>query len=435
MSTPHQGPGIQAIGDVAAGRRQVGDIVADHMSRIDHRDPLIHAWVTLADDPQPAVKHGPLSGMTVGVKDVIDTAALPTQCNSPLFEGYRPDQDAACVTALTRAGATVLGKTVTTEFAFFHPGPTRNPWNLGHTPGGSSSGSAAAVADRQAHVALATQTGGSSIRPAAFCGVFGYKPAFGRIPTAGLHLLAPSLDTIGLHAAALDDLAVAAAILEDRPLSAVAQPPTAILIAEPPHWHEAEPAQRDAIARAESALANTGVTVSRLVLPPAFERASAAHRPIMATQMARTLAGPWGDEARRGQLSQILRDFIEFGRGITDQGLAEAWAHVAEAEAELQSLAPPGSILVLPPCPGEAPAGLASTGNAAFNRLWTMLGRACLTMPIGFGPHGLPLGIQIVDPDPRGDRILNKAAWCLAPLGIDWQAPIPPDSPPGGMEE
>jgi amidase len=393
--------------------------VAAHLARIDAREADVGAWAYV--DREGALaracaldatgSRGPLHGVSIGVKDVIDTADMPTEYGSPVYAGHRPREDAACVRRLKDAGAIVLGKTVTAEFAFVQPGRTRNPHDLACTPGGSSSGSAAAVADGMVPLALATQTGGSTIRPAAFCGVVGYKPAFGRIPTAGLKALAPSLDTIGVMARSVAEIARAAAVLEGEPLAAAA-PPSAprFALCRTPYAAEAEP---QAIARLESvarAFARAGAAVRELELPDEFAELNALHRAIMAHETARSMAHEW--RTARARLSPGLAAFIETGLATAPEAVAAARARVEACKRALpQRLAADESILTLPAA-GEAPVGLESTGNAMFCRLWTLLGVPCLALPAGRGARGLPLGVQLVGA--AAPALFAAAAWAEA---------------------
>ncbi len=401
------------------------------LAQIDAREGDIHAWVHLereaalararALDAAPA--HSALHGMGIGVKDVIDTADMPTQYNSPIYAGHRPAEDARVVQLLKAAGAVILGKTVTTEFAFMAPGPTRNPHDLTCTPGGSSSGSGAAVAAHMAPVALATQTGGSTIRPAAFCGVIGYKPAFGSYSTRGLKALSPALDTIGLHAQTLDDLAAVSAVLAGVPLRSEAAP--ARLRFAVTGTHNAAKAEAQQLARLEEAgraLARAGADVRSVELPPMMAELDNLHRVIMGFEVARSFAPEWvGDRAR---LSAQLQDFIEKGLTYSVADFAAARVRVDEGRRVMAAFMAPDEVLLTPPAAGEAPVGLDSTGNAAFNRLWTMLGPPCLTLPAGRGVRGLPLGVQLVGvgmgsaDEPRFLAIARWAAAALAEAGL-----------------
>jgi Asp-tRNA(Asn)/Glu-tRNA(Gln) amidotransferase A subunit family amidase len=381
------------------------------LARIDARERDIRVWACVDRDGAIAraraldggEARGALHGLPVGVKDVIDTADMPTAYGSPIYAGYRPRADAACVERLKAAGAIILGKTVTAEFAFVQPGPTRNPHDLACTPGGSSSGSGAAVADGMVPVALATQTGGSTIRPAAFCGVVGYKPAFGRFPTAGLKPLAPSIDTIGVIARTVDDAARVAAVLAGEPIPAIALPvPThspRFALCRTPYAAQAEPQALERLDAVAAALADAGARVRELELPDAFGELDGLHRVIMSHETARSMAKEW--QSARERLSPGLGEFIERGLATSAEAVAAARAHVAACGQALPALLGEDEVILTLPSAGEAPVGLASTGNAVFCRLWTLLGVPCLALPARRGLRGLPLGVQLVGgPEP-----------------------------------
>ncbi len=391
------------------------------LAHIDSREREIGAWAWLdhasalaqARTLDSAPARGALHGMAIGVKDVIDTADMPTEYNSPIYAGHRPAQDAEVVRRLRAAGAIILGKTVTTEFAFMAPGRTRNPHDLSCTPGGSSSGSAAAVAAAMVPVALTTQTGGSTIRPAAFCGVIGYKPAFGRYPVAGLKHLSPSLDTIGLHARDLDDLARVSAVLAGDTGAAVAVAPMRprIVLSRTHHDHEAEPQALKRLEDAVASMRRAGAEVREISLPALFADIEPLHRVIMAKETAQMFVPEWANA--RQQLSSDLAAFIAQGIAYTDAEVAAARLRVADGKRLMDSLLADDELLLMPPAAGEAPVGLASTGNAAFNRLWTMLGVPCITLPAGRGVRGLPLGVQLIAGHNAGSeaQLLARACW------------------------
>ena len=393
------------------------------LERIATQEDRIGAWAWL--DAEGAMRQaraldrhgvqGPLHGMPIGIKDVIATADMPTEYNSPIYAGNRPPQDAEVVRRLREAGAVIVGKTVTTEFAYMAPGRTRNPHDLRCTPGGSSSGSAAAVAAHMVPVALTTQTGGSTIRPAAYCGVIGYKPAYDRYPTAGIKYLAPSLDTIGLHADTLDHLARVSVVLAGEAHAApgtLPAPPRFVLL----RGYHAELAEAQAVDRLEQVaglLENEGASVRSIELPPLLVRLDPLHRVIMSSEVCRSFAAEW--QTARDRLSPELAAFIAQGLAYSDTEVTAARVQLAEAASVFAELLREGEFLLTLPAPGEAPLGLASTGNSAFNRIWTMLRAACLTLPAGRGERGLPLGIQMVgsdSPDARHEtQLLAAAQW------------------------
>jgi amidase len=391
------------------------------LARIDAREREVRAWnyvdregaLARARALDAGGERGALHGVAIGVKDVIDTASMPTEYGSPIYAGHRPGADAACVARLAAAGAVVLGKTVTTEFAFAQPGATCNPHDLACTPGGSSSGSGAAVADGMVTVALATQTGGSTIRPAAFCGVVGYKPAFGRVPTAGLKPLAPSLDTIGVIARTADEVARVAAVLAGAPIPTAPEGPPRFAVCRTPYAAAAEPQALARLDAAAAALTRAGARVRALELPGAFVALDELHRVIMAHETARSMAHEW--RTARARLSPSLAAFIERGLATTPAAVAAARAQAATCKRSLAALLDEGELVLTLAAAGEAPVGLESTGNAVFNRLWTLLGLPCLTLPAGRGARGLPLAVQLVG-GPE-DALLAAARWAEAITG------------------
>ncbi|MBI3517346.1 MAG: amidase [Proteobacteria bacterium] len=409
---------------IAAGQLTASALVEALLARIAAREPAVAAWVFLDPDQARAAARardaerpaGPLHGVPIGIKDVIATADQPTACNSPIYAGHRPAEDAVCVQRLRAAGAIILGKTVTTEFAFVRPGPTRHPHDPSRTPGGSSSGSAAAVADFMVPAALGTQTGGSTIRPAAFCGLIGYKPAFGLFPTRGLKHLAPSLDTIGVMARDLDDVALLSRVLADTPDAPPAQaadPPPLALFATP-YAAQAEPAAADRLADTARGAAAAGARVRTLEAPAWFGNLDPAHRVIMAVETARAFTQEW--QTARDRLSRELAAFIAQGQRHTEDELAAALTVVSRARRWLIDTLAPDELILTFPAPGEAPLGHAATGNAVFNRLWTLVHVACLTVPAGVGPHGMPLGVQLVDVRSDEPRLLAAGRWLLRQL-------------------
>lgn len=382
--------------------------------RAQARDPRVRAWTQPVEERRRLARIGvvdrslPLTGLPVGIKDVIDVAGWPTHCNSPIEAGRVAPLSAAAVARLEAAGAVVIGKTVTTEYAFMAPGPTTNPHDPSRTPGGSSSGSAAAVADFQVPVALTTQTGGSTIRPAAFCGIVGYKPPFGCVPTRGLALLAPSLDVIGIHARSVADIALVAATMEAGPRETEVGWPRQFLVLEPTEAEGISPDARAMLADAAERLQRAGSSVRRVARPASFLALDAAHRVIMSVEVARNFASRYA--TRRADLSDSLAAFIERGQAISGQELSVAHASVAVARTDLHALGAAG-ILLTPAAPGEAPAGLNSTGNALLNRLWSLLHVGAMSVPAGLGASGMPLGLQLVDPLPGAPNLFAAAAF------------------------
>ena len=407
---------------LAAREMSCEEVVRDCLGRIEAREAELRAWAFL--DPELAVAdardrdgasepHGPLHGVPVGVKDIVDTARMPTAYGSPIYSGHRPRTDAACVRRLEEAGAVVLGKTHTTEFAFFHPGPTRNPHDPGRTPGGSSSGSAVAVAEGMVPLALGTQTAGSIVRPAAFCGVHGFKPTFGVLDLAGVKPFAPSLDTLGGFARHAGDLALLVGALGGEGAIALAGGPPRIAAVRTPEWPAAQEASRDALAEAARRAEMAGAAVEELELPEPFELAADAQRTIMAAEGARALAREYDDH--RDRLSERLRETLESGRATTPEAMAAAHRTTEACRARLPELFAARDVLLAPSAPGEAPEGLDSTGDPIFCRTWTLLGCPVANVPGLHGPSGLPVGVQLVGPPGSDAAVLATAAW-LGPV-------------------
>ncbi len=425
---------------IADGDASALEVAEAHLARIAARDAEIGAFAAI--DPEQVrrdARHqdgwhrdrkplGRLHGLPVAVKDIIDTAGLPTENGTPLDAGRRPVRDAAAVARLKAAGGIVLGKTVTTELGAMHPRATRNPRNPAHTPGGSSSGSAAAVAAGMAPLALGTQTNGSVIRPASFCGVVGFKPSFGTIARTGILPQAPPLDTVGVFARSVADAALLVDALAGRDpgdpdsvdgkprlLEALTPPlgaPPVLAFIRTPSWPDADPATQAAF---EALAARLGSTCREETLSPRFADAIAAHTTIAFAGIAWQY-GPYYERGR-GELSEAMRGTIEGGRAITAVDYLAALDLRARLYAELADTLEGYDAILTPAAPGEAPAGLASTGNPAFNTLWSLCGMPAVSLPLLTGPSGLPVGVQLVGR--RGDdaRLLRAAEWVTRAAG------------------
>ncbi|MEA2179532.1 MAG: hypothetical protein QOG77_2829 [Solirubrobacteraceae bacterium] len=383
--------------------------LAGCLAVIAKREPELRAWVRLAD-PLPAPADGPLAGLPIGVKDVIDTADLPTECGSAVHRGRRPAEDAACVTLLRRAGAIVVGKTVTTELASFAPGPTRNPHALGHTPGGSSSGSAAAVAAGMVPVALGTQTAASVVRPASFCGVVGYAATRGELPMRGVNPLAPGLDTLGVFARSVVYAALVRSVLAGgaASVSVPGTPRLALWVAP-----GLEAPMRDAVLAAADALESAGAELVRPDLGPVVAELTALHATVMAYEIARTLA--WEDD-RRDELSEHLVAQIDEGLTVGVDAIHAARARVEELRAVVEEQLSGCDAVLAAAAMGPAPEGLDSTGNPAQSRPWQVLGLPAVALPAGVSAAGLPLGVQLVGRRWGDDALLALAAWAEGAL-------------------
>ena len=413
MRPLHELTASEATDLLGRGEVTAEALVRACLERIEALEPRVLAFQALDVDlalraarrADAAGRPGPLHGLPVGVKDVIDTADLPTERGSPVFAGRRPESDAACVASLRRAGGIVLGKTVTTELAFYFPGRTRNPHDPSRTPGGSSSGSAAAVAARMVPAALGTQTAGSLVRPAAYCGVVALKPSHGLLPLGGVSPFAPSLDTLGVMTRSASDLRLLMAGLGAAlpPVPAPARLRVGICRTEA--WDATLPASREAVARAAQALAAGGAEVADV--EERFQGLSDAQRTVMAAEGAVAL-GPLR-AAHGARLSPQLRAILDEGDAVSPAALATARALADEARARLPALFARFDILLGASTTGEAPQGLGSTGDPALNRIWTLLGLPCVQLPAGRGPAGMPVGVQLVGP-PHGDAVLCAAA-------------------------
>lgn len=364
---------------------------------------------TRAEGMAASLAGRPLRGLPVGVKDIFDTADFPTEYGSPIYRGHRPFADAAVVAMTRRAGGLVLGKTVTTEFAYMQPAATRNPRNPAHTPGGSSSGSAAAVAAGMLPIALGTQTGGSTIRPAAFCGIAGFKPSYKIVPTVGVKCFAWSLDTVGLFAAGVADVAYAAAAITGRDLRVDRSDPAAprIAVARTHAWDEASADMQGAIATAARAAAEAGATVAEVSLPAILPEAWEAHTTIDRYEAFRALAFEY--DHHRDALGPALRKLLDGADAVTADIYDAARRTARRARQAFADLMAETDVILTPSAGGAAPRGFATTGTPTFNRLWTLLGAPCVNVPGLADAAGMPLGVQIVGRFGR-DRLALEAA-------------------------
>ena len=406
----------EIAGRIARRELRVEDVVRACLERIAEREAVVGAWACLEPDAVLAEARrldargvdGPLRGVPLGVKDIIDTIEYPTTYGSPIYAGHRPAWDAACVARARAAGALVLGKTVTTEFATYFPGKTANPHDPTATPGGSSSGSAAAVADGMVPLAYGTQTAGSVIRPAAYCGVVGFKPSFGRISRAGVKSLSESLDTIGIFARDVADAALFAGVLAGRDEAMAAQDALPrIGVCRTSAAEQAEDAALATLEAAASTLSQRGAQVADHDLPAAFEGLFVAQSEIMAVEAGHALHYEFSNHADR--LSAPLQQLLAAGRAV---GPARHDAHVAlagQCRAQFHAVFADVDVLMTLSAPGEAPAGLAATGNPVCNRIWTLLGAPCIHLPCATGPRGLPLGVQLVGRPGDDARLLAAA--------------------------
>jgi Asp-tRNA(Asn)/Glu-tRNA(Gln) amidotransferase A subunit family amidase len=412
---------IEATAAIRDRKLRSADLVEACLDRILRREPEIHAFARLAPHARERAELAdlapmalPLQGVPVAIKDIIDTGDLGTEYGSPIFAGNVPKADANCVARLKAAGAIVIGKTVTTEFAHVTPQATRNPRDLGRTPGGSSSGSAAAVADFMVPVALGTQTGGSVIRPASYCGVFGFKSSIGRTETRGVHELARSLDTVGWFAREALDLSLLGRVLlrDGKRWPPLPERPRLACLATP-YDSAAAPAALRARDAACERLAAAGAEVVRIALPQDFAGLNTVHRRIVSTEASRAFARY--AKAHPEKLSPALTAFIAEGRR-NEAGYEEARTIAKAARHTLAALMNGIDALVLPAATGEAPLGLDSTGDATFSLFLSLLGPPCATIPAAKGENGLPIGVQFVGAFNQDEALLALVEWAAARL-------------------
>jgi Asp-tRNA(Asn)/Glu-tRNA(Gln) amidotransferase A subunit family amidase len=415
----------EAARQIAERRITAEALVSAYLERIDAREGVVGAWQYLDREQALATARrrdsepprGPLHGIPIAVKDLIDTSDMPTAYGSPIYRDHRPAADASCVALARAAGVVVLGKTVTTEFATFTPGKTANPRNPAHTPGGSSSGSAAAVADSMAPLAFGTQTAGSVIRPGAYCGCLAYKPSFGLINRAGVKPLADSLDTIGVFARSVEDAAFFTGVLAERPMLrqlAIPQQAPRFGLYRTPVWDQAEPATTAALDTARSALERAGAAVTELPIAPEHEGLTGAQDTIMWFEIVRSLA--YERIERSAELSPPLAQLIDAGMAIGADVYDQALARAAAARAGLDMLFGSCDAILLPAAPGEAPVGLGNTGNPVFNRMWTLLGVPCVALPARWADNGLPTAVQLVGRPGDDARLMGSAAFLESAL-------------------
>ncbi|WP_029582343.1 amidase [Bradyrhizobium sp. URHD0069] len=430
----------EAAADIREGRITSAELTADCLKQVAAVDEKVQAWAFLdrsyaMQQAEAADAHrkqgkalGPLHGVPIGIKDIFDTSDMPTEFGSPLWAGRTPRTDAAAVARLRSAGAVIMGKTVTTEYAYFHPGKTRNPHDAERTPGGSSSGSAAAVASNMVPGAIGSQTNGSVIRPAAFCGIVGFKPTHGLIPRSGALLLSRTLDHVGVFARTVEDVALLAETLagfdeEDLDTRPLAIPHfSAVAASEPPLpprfaflrsavWEQADPVTREAFGELVETL---GEAASEVELGPSFDQAVDMHRVIMEVEMAHNLRR---DYKRGGdKLSTQLRQLIERGRAHLAMDYCNALAGITPLNQSLDLIFDEYDAVLTPAAPGEAP-GIGTTGSPIFCTTWSYLGVPAISLPLMSSETGLPLGVQLVGRRGNDVRLLRTAHWLVKNIG------------------
>lgn len=444
-------PATELRDRMASGALTAEAVARAFLAQTEAREPEVGAWTFLDGDDVIGQAHrldaarrtgrpiGPLHGLPVAIKDIVDVARMPTGNGTPLDKGQVPREDAAFVARLRAAGAVIMGKTVTAELAYLHPGATRNPVRATHTPGGSSQGSAAAVAARMVPLAVGTQTGGSVIRPAAFCGVVGFKPTFGRIPRTGVTRQSPSLDTVGVFANSVEDAAMLADVLygddardaATRPGpaprlldTARARPPATPLFAllrMPGYEARVHPDMRAAM---DELAATLGEQCFEVTLPPLFDEAAGIRERINLAEMSRF----YDHYTRRGAdaLSPTLREAIERGQAISARDYLAALDWPDILSAGLDEIFTRCDAILTAAAPGPAPEGLDSTGDSIFNGLWTLARVPAVTLPLFASEEGLPMGAQLVGRRDDDARLLRTARWLfhhLAATGTEARTP------------
>jgi Asp-tRNA(Asn)/Glu-tRNA(Gln) amidotransferase A subunit family amidase len=396
------------------------ELVKSCLDRINARESTVQAWAHLdeklvmqaaraADAQEPK---SPLHGIPFGVKDVIDSADLPTEYGSEIFKGHRPAKDAACIQRMKNAGAVLMGKTVSTEFATFRPGKTRNPHNPAHTPGGSSSGSAAAVGDSMIPLAFGNQTAGSHIRPGSFCGICAFKPTWGTVDLTGILPLEHSFDTLGYFARSFDDIANYYAIVRGAPpanaADGIGRAPRIGFYRTLERKH-AEPASIAALEAAAKQLQSLGAIVEEVELAPRFAELIEVHPIILNVGLTRSLKAVYDKDAQR--ISERLRGMIEAGLSTPAVTYRKAVDQADACRRDINAAFGSYDVLLCPSAPGEAPQGLEATGNPVFQLAWTLLHVPCASVPGAVGPKGLPVGVQFVGRQYDDDKVLAIAKW------------------------
>jgi Asp-tRNA(Asn)/Glu-tRNA(Gln) amidotransferase A subunit family amidase len=436
---PCQLTATQAAEQMRAGKLSCEELVRSCLARIAARDPIVRAWLYF--DPEQIIRNareldkravagqtmGLLHGLPWGVKDIIDTSDQPTTHNSPIYPGWQPGRDAACVGMVRHSGGLILGKTDTVEFASGgRKALSRNPFNPAHTPGGSSSGSGAAVGDFHVPLAFGTQTGGSHIRPAGFNGIYGIKPSWGAVSREGVRMSSLTLDTVGWYARCVDDLIMVA---ETFRLTKPAQPVPAgpeglrIGLCRSPVWSHIQPSGADALMLAASRLRDAGAIVEELDLPAPFNGLHEAQADIVAAEGGTSFLPEY--LSSYAILAPDLREKVENARGVTPEKLLASYALADSCRPAFDGLFGPGlDVILTPSTPGEAPEGLHTTGNAIFNLMWTLLHVPCVAIPVGRGAKGLPVGIQLVGPRLSDMRLLAIAKAVAPAIDTDPKAAL-----------
>ncbi len=419
----------EIVSAIAARKTTAEAVARACLDHIAAREPQVEAWQFL--DPDLVLKQaraldasgkvGALQGVPVGIKDIIDTSDMPTEYGTPIHKGHRPHMDAAVVALTRRAGGLIMGKTVTTEFANRHPGKTHHPQDPARTPGGSSSGSAAAVGDHMVPLAVGTQTTGSTIRPAAYCGCVGYRPTWGDIRCHGVMEAAGSVDTVGLIARSVEDIALYRDVLlgiTPQPMAAqvaqAAQTPQALRLGfcRTPFWDQCDPATQKSLEDCAVHLARAGASVTDVALPDDFKRIDDAHRWVSSFEFARNRA--WEIDHHYNLISETLRNNrLKDGLACSFETYREARGFLARMRRRMHDVFNDYDVLLAPSASGEAPLGLNATGNASHCVLWTSTHVPCMTLPLFTGPSGLPVGAQLIAARNNDRQLFEAARWVM----------------------
>jgi amidase len=411
----------EIVRSIGSGKTTCVDVARACLDHIAEREPAVQAWQFL--DPDLVLKQaqaldrrgvvGPLQGVPVGMKDIIDTYDMPTEYGSPIYKGHRPASDAACVALTRKGGGLIMGKTVTTEFANRHPGKTMNPFDPQRTPGGSSSGSAAAVGDFMVPLAVGTQTTASTIRPASFCGCVGYRPTWGDVRTVGVKEAAGSLDTVGLIGRSVDDIALYRDVLiavQAEPLADIDRP--RVGFCRTPLWDQCDPSTQAALEALAPRLAAAGADVKDVTLPQEYARIPAAHQRISSFEFSRNFT--WEIENHWEQISETLRkNRLKDGLSCSFNAYQDAREFAERCRRGLDEVFGDRDVLLVPAAAGEAPLGLNETGNAAFCAIWTTMHVPAMTLPLFRGPNGLPVGVQFVARRNADRKLMAVCRWVM----------------------
>jgi Asp-tRNA(Asn)/Glu-tRNA(Gln) amidotransferase A subunit family amidase len=419
MSALNELSATDTVGQIRAGEITAEAVMRDCLQRVSEREKTIKAWAYLNEDQalesarlvDNNEQKGPLAGLPVGIKDVLDTADMPTQMGSPIYRGWQPMVDSATVSLMRNAGAVIMGKTVTCEFAGSHPSPTRNPRNPDHTPGGSSSGSAAAVADKMVHIAFGTQTGGSVLRPASFCGIFGYKPTYNIINRSGLLFASENLDTIGLMARTIEDIDLVSSVMLNRDLIKKPRDESQprIGLVQTHLWAEAKSETRFAVEDAARRLSDAGAEIVEIRMPDSFQDHSNIRNLLNDFERSRVLA--WHVSKHRNKMSDPILEQIDHGLKISWDQYRSALERAEAGRTVMDTIFKPLDFILTPSASGEAPQTLADTGDARFQGYWTILHVPTITLPTHVGPKNLPVGIQLVCPRWQDNRLISWCKW------------------------